>query len=185
MDFKDKSQSLAEKMNRLTAMFSENIDVANEMVLTGDDIIEHVQEKTQTIDLYSNTALSTSDIPCTEIINLSNMVEDFKYVRETLKENTDNGRRVLNSITLDLLDSDDDKRAGLVMSFAELNTAIANNMKLYMIAYKEISNVLLNLDKIRKAEKAEGPKTVNHNTVNINSPEVVSTIELIKRLSAK
>lgn len=179
MDFKDKSQSLAEKMNRLTAKFADNIDTAEEMVLTGDDIVEFIEEKTQDVQLYAG-----AEIMAAEIINLNNMVEDFKYVRETLKENTDNGRRVLNSITLDLLDSDDDKRAGLVMSFAELNTAIANNMKLYMLAYKEISNVLLNLDKIKKAEKAEKPQTIN-NTLNINSTETISTVDLIKRLTNK
>lgn len=179
MDFKDKSQSLAEKMNRLTAKFADNIDTAEEMVLTGDDIVEFIEEKTQDVQLYAG-----AEIMAAEIINLNNMVEDFKYVRETLKENTDNGRRVLNSITLDLLDSDDDKRAGLVMSFAELNTAIANNMKLYMLAYKEISNVLLNLDKIKKAEKVDQPQTVN-NTLNINSTETISTVDLIKRLTNK
>lgn len=178
MDFKDKSQSLAEKMNRLTEKFTENMETANEMVLTGDDIIEYVEEKTQDVQLYTGGELMAA-----EIINLNNMVEDFKYVRETLKENTDNGRRVLNSITLDLLDSDDEKRAGLVMSFAELNTAIANNMKLYMLAYKEISNVLLNLDKIKKAEtETGGTKTIN-NTLNINSTETISTVDLIKRLT--
>ena len=178
MDFKDKSQSLAEKMNRLTAKFADNIDTAEEMVLTGDDIVEFVEEKTQSVQLYSD------QIPATEIINLNNMVEDFKYVRETLKENTDNGRRVLNSITLDLLDSDDEKRASLIMSFAELNTAIANNMKLYMLAYKEISNVLLNLDKIKKSEEPQGPQTIN-NTLNINATETISTVDLIKRLTNK
>lgn len=178
MDFKDKSQSLAEKMNRLTEKFAENMETANEMVLTGDDIIEYVEEKTQDVQLYTGGELMAA-----EIINLNNMVEDFKYVRETLKENTDNGRRVLNSITLDLLDSDDEKRAGLVMSFAELNTAIANNMKLYMLAYKEISNVLLNLDKIKKTEtETGGTKTIN-NTLNINSTETISTVDLIKRLT--
>jgi hypothetical protein len=178
MDFKDKSQSLAEKMNRLTEKFAGNIDTANEMVLTGDDIIDFVQEKTQDVQLYTGGELMAA-----EIINLNNMVEDFKYVRETLKENTDNGRRVLNSITLDLLDSDDEKRASLIMSFAELNTAIANNMKLYMIAYKEISVVLLNLDKIKKAEEPKNPQTIN-NTLNINSTETISTVDLIKRLTA-
>lgn len=165
-------------MNRLTAKFADNLGTAEEMVLTGDDIVDYVEEKTQDVQLYVG-----AEIMAAEIINLNNMVEDFKYVRETLKENTDNGRRVLNSITLDLLDSDDEKRAGLVMSFAELNTAIANNMKLYMLAYKEISNVLLNLDKIKKAEKADNPQTIN-NTLNINSTETISTVDLIKRLTA-
>ena len=178
MDFKDKSQSLAEKMNRLTAKFAENIDTAEELVLTGDDIVEYVEDKTQDIQLYSE------QLPVAEIINLNNLVSDFQFVRETLRENTENGRRVLNSVTLDLLDTEDDKRASLIMSFAELNKAIADNMKLYIQGYKEISNVLLNLDKINKVEKPEGPQTVN-NTLNINSTETISTVDLIKRLTQK
>jgi hypothetical protein len=179
MNFKDKSQSLAEKMNRLTAKFADNLETAEEMVLTGDDIVEYVEEKTQDIQLYEEAGM-----PAVEIINLNNMVEDFRYVRETLRENTDNGRRVLNSVTLDLLDGDDDKRASLIMSFAELNKAVADNMKLYIQSYKEISNVLLNLDKIKKAEKANAPQTIN-NTLNINSTETISTVDLIKRLTNK
>jgi hypothetical protein len=174
MDFKDKSESLAEKMNKLTAKFSENIDTAEDMTIVGEDIIDHIEEKTQEIELFSE------DVNVSEIINLNNMVDDFKFVRETLKENTQNGRRVLNSVTLDLLDSDDDKRASLILSFAELNKAVADNMKLYIGAYKEISNVLLNIDKINK-NKQNSPNTVN-NTVNINSTESISTVDLIKKL---
>jgi hypothetical protein len=176
MDIKDKSESLAAKMNKLTEKFTENLEVADEMVLTGDDIVEYVEEKTQDIELYSES------LPAADVVNIQNLVDDFKYVRETLKENTDNGRRVLNSVTLDLLDSDDDKRASLIMSFAELNKAIADNMKLYINGYKEISNVLLNLDKIKKAQIGEGPKSVTNN-LTINSPEAVSTVDLIKKLA--
>lgn len=179
MDYKEKSESLAEKMNRLTSKFAENIDTAEEMVLTGDDIVDYVEEKTQDIKLYQD-----GGVPAVDIINLVTMVEDFKYVRETLRENTDNGRRVLNSVTLDLLDGDDDKRASLIMSFAELNKAVADNIKLYIQSYKDISNVLLNLDKIKKAEQADSPKTIN-NTLNINTTETVSTVDLIKRLTNK
>jgi hypothetical protein len=179
MDYKEKSESLAEKMNRLTAKFAENIDTAEEMVLTGTDIVDYVEEKTQDIKLYQD-----SGIPATDIINLVQMIDDFKYVRETLKENTDNGRRVLNSVTLDLLDGDDDKRASLIMSFAELNRAVADNIKLYIQSYKDISAVLLNLDKIKKAEKADSPQTIN-NTLNISTTETISTVDLIKKLTSK
>jgi hypothetical protein len=177
MDFKEKSESLADKMNKLTEKFTENLDVAEDLEITGSDIIDFVQEKTQDIQLYEES------LPATEIIRLQTLVEDFKYVRETLKENTDNGRRVLNSVTLDLLDSDDDKRASLIMSFAELNKAVADNMKLYIQSYKEISNVLLNLDKIKKMENPT-PDTVN-NTLNINTTEAINTVDLIKKLKGE
>jgi hypothetical protein len=179
MQYADKSNSLADKMNKITEKFSENLDTALELEVTGDDIIDYIEEKTQKIELYDD-----SNIPTTEIINLTNLVEDFKFVRETLRENTENGRRVMNSVTLDLMDSDlkPEKRAELITSFADLNKSIADNMKLYVQSYKEISNVLINIGKIKTAEMPDGPQTVNNN-LTINSPEILSTVDLIKKFS--
>lgn len=177
MSSKDKATSLANKMNKITEKFSQSIDMADELEVTGDDIVEFIEEKTQNIELFSES------IPAEEIINLKNLVDDFQYVRETLKENTDNGRRVLNAVTYDLLDSDDDKRAQLIMSFAELNKAVADNMKLYVMSYKEISNTLLNIDKIRKAQGPDAPGNVTNN-LHVHT-EAINTVDLIKSLSAK
>ena len=173
MDFKDKSESLAAKMNNITAKFTDNLDIAGELDVQGEDIVDFIEAKTIDVELYKET-------PVAEIINLKNMVDDFKYVRETLKENTQNGRRVLNSVTLDLLTSDDDKRASLIMSFAELNRAVADNMKLYINSYKEISAVLLNLDKIKKNELGEGK---GKTPLEGEYKTVVSTYDLIKQLT--
>jgi len=171
---KQKSQALAANMNKLTEKFSENLDAAEELHLTGDDIIDYVDEKTEDVALYTEEITP-------ELINLQLMIEDFKFVRETLKENTENGRRVLNSVTLDLLNTDDDKRASLIMSFAELNKAVALNMKLYLQSYKDVSSVLLNLDKITKAQNDANPQTIN-NTLNIPI-DAVSTVDLIRKLT--
>ena len=173
MDLKNKSEKLADRMNAITEKFSENIDTVDEMIITGDDILDFVEEKTQDVDLYTSTEIST-----TEIINLTNLISDFKYVRETLKENTDNGRRVLTCVTDDLLDEDPENRAELIISFSELNKAIAENMKLYVLSYKEISGVLLNIDKIQK-NKTNDPID-NAKTIN-DAP--ISTSDLIKELS--
>lgn len=164
---KIKAQSLAEKMNNLTKKF----DLAEDILIEGNDIIEYVEEHTSNVELFKDTI---------ESINLELMVEDFKFVRETLKESIENGRKVLNVVTLDLLDTEDEKRAALILSFAELNKAVADNSKLYMQSYREISTVLLNLDKIKK-EKAK--TEVTNNTININSgAETISAMDIIKRL---
>ena len=170
MDFSEKAESLADKMNKLTAKF----DLAEEAVIEGNDIVDYVEQKTEIIELHSE------NFSPTEIINLKNMVDDFAFVRESLKETTENGRRVLSSITLELLDSDDDKRASLIMSFAELNKAVSDNMKLYIQSYREISTVLLNIDKIQRS-KDNTPHTVN-NTVNVTAVEPVNTVDIIKKL---
>lgn len=177
-NLKNKSESLAEKMNNITAKFTENLELADDMEIVGDDIIDYIQEKQENIQLY------TEEVDSAVVINLNNMVDDFKFVRETLKENTENGRKVLNAVTLDLLDTDDDKRAQLILSFAELNKAVADNMKLYMQSYKDISNVLLNLDKIKKGEETNTTKTIN-NTVNVTTTEVINTTNLIKKLKGE
>ena len=49
MDFTDKANALANKLNELTEKFN----LSNEMVLSGDDIIEDVKKKTDLIELNS------------------------------------------------------------------------------------------------------------------------------------
>ena len=103
MDFTDKANSLANKMNELTAKFN----LSEEMVISGEDIIEDVKKKTDIIDLSSGKVnVVDADMEpefnsavVLELVNLQAMVEDFQYIRETLKETTDNGRRVLNKVS--------------------------------------------------------------------------------------
>lgn len=190
MDFTDKANALANKLNELTEKFN----LSNEMVLSGDDIIEDVKKKTDLIELNSGVPKlnETVDVEIDqefntslvlELVNLKAMVEDFEYIRETLKETTDNGRRVLNKVTIDLLDSDEEQRASLILSFAELNSAVGKNMSLYMDSYKQISNVLVNLDKIIKnVNKTKPASVVNNTQVNINSTEQISTAELLNKM---
>ncbi len=185
MDFTDKANSLAKKMNELTEKFN----LSEEMVLEGEDIIEDVKKKTDIIDLKTSTIKTDLTIEpefnsslVLELVNLQAMVEDFQYIRETLKETTDNGRRVLEKVTIDLLDSEDDQRASLIMSFAELNSAVGKNMSLYMDSYKQISNVLVNLDKIIKNVNKNSPSVVNNTQVNISSTEPINTAELLNKM---
>lgn len=180
MDYESKSKSLAEKMNKITEKFN----LSEELVTTGDDIIDLVKEKTEIIDLDDADELSNTLIPYKEIVNLKNMVDDFQYIRKVLKETTNNGRRVLNSVTLDLLNIDDDKRDQLIISFAELNKSVGDNMKLYMQSYKDISTVLLNIDKIKKDQNENDDKNVTNN-LTINTCEKISTIDLIEQLRNK
>lgn len=189
MDFTDKANSLAAKMNNLTERFN----LSEEMVISGEDIIEDVKKKTDIIDLSSGKVkVIDAEIEpefnstlVLELVNLQAMVEDFEYIRETLKETTDNGRRVLNKVTFDLLESDDDQRAPLITSFAELNSAVGKNMSLYMDSYKQISNVLVNLDKIIKNTNSRvpaGASVINNTQVNITSTEQISTADLLNKL---
>lgn len=175
MDFTDKADTLAKKMNKLT----ESLDLSDELLVEGQDIVEYVEEKTKDVTLYQEDSYA-------DIMNLEIMTEDFKFVRETLKEITQNARRVQNSVTLELLDEDnDDKRAGLIMSFSELSKAITDAQKLYVQSYKEMSTTLLNLDKIKKNAEPSANANVTNNNLHVHTTENISTVDLIKRLQTK
>jgi len=167
-----KADSLADRMNQLTS----KLDLSEDLLVQSDDIIDFVKEKTQKIELYNNPNYA-------DIMNLQIMTEDFRYVRETLREVTDNARRVQNSITLELLDVDNEKRANLVQSFAELSKAITDAQKLYVDSYKQMSTTLLNLDKIKKADQIEQSGNVINN-LHIHG-EAISTLDLLTKLQSK
>lgn len=180
LDLSAKAETLAEKMNKLTAKF----DLAEELLVEGEDIIDFVEEKTHTSELLSsNIDLSVSDLSAANLVNLQVMVDNFTYIRDTLKENTENGRRVLDLITLDLLDEESDKRAENVLMFTQINTAICENMRLYIASYKEISSTLINLDKVKKNENID--KVTVTNNLNVVNNETISTADLIKKLTGK
>lgn len=170
---KAKSETLADKMNAL----NEKFNLSEEMTIVGEEVEDFVQDKIQNIDLYESAGIGT-DL----IVNLESMVQDFKYVRDTLKETTDNGRKVLQYISNDLLNEDDEDgdRASLVESFAALNKAVGDNMKLYMQSYKDISSVLINIEKLREAALKQKPeKNITGDTFE---GEAVSTADLLKQM---
>jgi len=166
---KDKTIALSDKMNTLADKLSQNLDLADELTSEGDEIVKIAE-------INTDDFISTLD--SSQIINLKNMVQDFQYIRSTLKENADNGRRVLNAITLELLESDGKTNGNLVTSFAELNRAVADNMKLYIIAYKDISNTLLNINKLNSTNDTTNKPNTQAKEQKTNS--AVTTAEILK-----
>jgi hypothetical protein len=194
MDFRQKADSVAEKMNKITEKFKTNLDTADEMVLTGDDIEEYVEENTKEIELYTEPDEPT----LTQLVNLQNLLADFKYLRETLRENTDNGRKIINDLSVDILKnglSFYDPEGGvnpaeLVSAFAELNKALMENMKLYINSYKEMSNIIMNLEKIKNGGLGKPSVSNSINISNVNTGEdaessIVNVAELIKQLRSE
>jgi hypothetical protein len=171
MNYKDNAESLASKMNKL----SETLDLSEDLLVSGDDIVDYVEDTTKKIDL-------SKEVNYADIMNLEIMTEDFRFVRSTLKEVTENARRVQNAVTVDLLSDDDvDSRASLIISFAELSKAITDAQKLYVLSYKEMSTTLLNLDKIKQNDESSGSgSSVTNNNLHIYDP--VTTADLIKKL---
>lgn len=188
-DYKAKAEQISKKMNAVTQTLMSNIKVSEDMQLTGNDVIELVEETTKDVPLYS----SDNQASLTDLINLQNLLEDFKYIRDTLRENTDNGRKILNLSTVSVLDganvdlgeelSEAENQTNLIQAFATLNHSITESLKLYITAYKEISNIIINLEKVKTSQLSD--KTVNNTlVVNNSKEEIISTKDLLKQLQS-
>jgi len=181
MDLKAKSEELSKKFNKITDKFKKNLDIATDLDCTGSDLLDCVEAKTIQVE---PEVLSDQDL--ISVIDFDNLVQDFAFIRKTLKENTENGKKILNSVTCSLLDEDSDDTSNLIMAFAELNRALTDNMKLYIQSYKDISNIIMNVSKVRTL-KTNVTNNLNISNVNNNDiqPIISSTAELIKKLQAQ
>lgn len=191
-DFKAKADSISTRMNKLTDVLMSNIKTSDEMQLVGNDVIEMVEQTTKDIPLYTSEP-SKSDMSLTDLINLQNLLEDFKYIRDTLRENTDNGRKILNYTTANVLEGSNldlgeelsaaENQTNLITAYSTLNHSITESLRLYVTAYKEISNIIMNLEKVKTSQLTD--KTVNNTlVVNSNQGETISTKDLLKQLQS-
>ena len=175
-----KSLDLTTRMNKISEKFAEKIQNAEELVVYGDeleteaeDVIAEVKSlPSEDKEYHFNVNL----LP--QILNLENMMSDVKFIRETLKENADLGRRLLKMMAQELEFEPD---AELLASYSQLSTTITDNMKLFLQCYKDISNILLNISKLTKQDS---PNTVINNVTieNEKNTKIQNTAELIKQL---
>lgn len=188
----ERFQHINDKMNRITQEITKNVNLSEDLLTSADEIAEYlnssVTETTQIIprDLgdvnYANDEIRTL-APVTEIaasvVDIQAMQEDFNYMRNMLRETTQNSKRVLNSVTEELLLSDGESRAQLVVAFSELNKAQIESVKLFMQSYKEVSTILVNLSKLNNQ-----PHTVHTtNVLNIEDTAMnFSPADIVNRL---
>lgn len=170
--------SILDRINSLNNVFEQAEKVCAE------EIVEFVDSKQKEVQLYSE---EPKGVDATKVIELEFLVSDFKFTRETLKETVENGRKVIQIVTLELLDDDSDNRASLITSFAELVSSVNQSVKLLSQTYKDIAAVLESIEKTRKSQLS-GPKQTG-GTVNIDkmviTTEASSTADIIARLREK
>lgn len=179
---KSKAEALSEKMNKLTSKFAEQTTLADDMYVQGEDVEDVV---TDILDSkYSDTSSKSFNdiIPTQDAINLQMLLDDFKYVRGVLKSNADDGRKIISAVTLDIMAAEDADKADLIKSFADLNKSIAVNMDLYLKTYKEISNILVQLDKIQDKTDPEGAGDRKQGKVvlEVNATDLIKKIQKSK-----
>lgn len=172
-----RAESLAQKMNNITNKFKENLDIAEDMDVTGNDIIEFVEDKTkdlpQTLD----------DTSYLELINLNTLLQDFDYIRKTLRENAEQGRNIIKSLGIDITASDPEELAELINSYAELNKSITDTLKLFIQAYKDISTIITNLEKVKSGfNKTTNNLNITNISENPSENLIATTADIIKQI---
>jgi hypothetical protein len=191
---RNRADALAQKMNKLTDTLMSNIQTAEELHITGTEVIESVEEKTEDVDLYS------SDMNPLELLNLENLLEDFKYIRDSLRETSDNARKILSQTACQIQEGSGDlgdepsDPVELINSYAILNKALTDNMKMYVQAYKEISNIILNIDKVKNSnavknvEQSQGSQ-INNTQINVynsdDQHQAINTRDILRSLQAE
>lgn len=174
----DRANKLADKMQKITARFKENLDVADEMDISGNDIIEYAEDKTK--DLPKNL----DDASYLELINLNTLLQDFDYIRTTLRDNAEQGRSIIKTLGVDISASDPDSLAELITSYAELNKSITDTLKLFVQAYKDISTIITNLEKVKSGfNKTTNNLNITNISDNPSGLDIVSTTaDIIKQI---
>nr|DAJ72908.1 MAG TPA: Terminase DNA packaging enzyme small [Caudoviricetes sp.] len=186
----EKFEHLNNKMNKITQELTKNVEISEDILTTTEELESYlVTPKSAPIEGQLITANAEepetkSLAPVTEIaadvVDVQAMIEDFCYMRAMLRETTQNSRRVLESVTEELVLSEGESRALLVSAYSELNKAQIESVKLFMQSYKEISTILVNLTKINQSNT---PHTVHTtNVLNIEDQSHISSADIINRL---
>lgn len=172
-----RAEALARKMNNITNKFKENLDIAEDMDVTSNDIIEFVENKT------GNLPQTLDETSYLELINLNTLLQDFDYIRKTLRENSEQGRNIIKSLGVDITASDPEELAGLITSYAELNKSITDTLKLFIQAYKDISTIITNLEKVKNGfNKTTNNLNITNISENPSGNLIATTADIIKQI---
>lgn len=189
----EKFEHLTQKMNNITQALTKNVEISEDILTTTEELESYLTQPRPTKPLEGQLIIpgeplevvepgSRTLAPVTEIaadiVDVQAMIDDFCYMRTMLRETTQNSRRVLESVTEELVLSEGESRALLVSAYSELNKAQIESVKLFMQSYKEISTILVNLTKINTA----GAPTTVHTTNVLNIEDSISSADIINRL---
>lgn len=199
----EKFEAVNNRMNKITAELLKNTELSEDMLTSTEelaDILTTVNTKKtpqeNATDYFGSNSIQTLTKPkpteptdnelipviemAAEIVDVEAMISDFSYMRTMLRETTENSRRVLESVTEELVLAERESRAGLVMAFSELNKSQMEGIKLFMQSYKEVSTILVNFSKLQKENKPSNVYTTN--VLNLESSNV-SSADIINRLN--
>ena len=170
---KESADKLVQKMNAITTAFKDKVDCVDDLLVETEDIIDESSEL-----VTAEIEKPSPNVNLAEVLNLQNMIDDVKYIRETLAECSSTGKKLLKSMAQEIEMEPD---ARLLEGYSALCNVINENMKLYLQCYRDMSSIVLNLSKAQSVNN-QGPKEVTNIIVD-DGATIKSTAELIKELA--
>ena len=170
---KESADKLVQKMNSITEAFKDKVDCVDDLLVETEDIIDESSEL-----VTAEIEKPSPNVNLAEVLNLQNMIDDVKYIRETLAECSSTGKKLLKSMAQEIEMEPD---ARLLEGYSALCNVINENMKLYLQCYRDMSSIVLNLSKAQSVNN-QGPKEVTNIIVD-DGATIKSTAELIKELA--
>lgn len=107
------------------------------------------------------------------IIDLKVLVQDYQNLRQIVLSNSANSKKLLESLLIEIF-ANDSVDPEMIASYSQLLNTVNSSMKLLTSSYKEISNILMNIQKLNATQK---PKEIKVENVNI-----ISSKEIVERL---
>lgn len=114
-----------------------------------------------------------SDLKIDDIVKLELLVKDYNQMRETVLSNVEITNQVIQSLTTDMFTADS-VTPEMVSAYSSLIDTSNKSLKILTESYKNISNVLLNINKLKSKE----PKETKEN----DNVFIISTSDMIKKI---
>ena len=113
----EKFEHLNNKMNKITQELTKNVEISEDILTTTEELETYLVTPKSTNPIEGQLIASSEEstetnntrslAPVTEIaadvVDVQAMIEDFCYMRAMLRETTQNSRRVLESVTEELV----------------------------------------------------------------------------------
>lgn len=162
IDVEDESENSESTSFEMTSQTQNNQGAQNNVSIlpAPKDISENVETK-----------ISIDNIE--GIIDLKVLVQDYQNLRQIVLSNSANSKKLLESLLIEIF-ANDSVDPEMIASYSQLLNTVNSSMKLLTSSYKEISNILMNIQKLNASQK---PKEIKVENVNI-----LSSKEIVERL---
>lgn len=170
----EQAHILANKLDKLNQFF----DITQSTVDEITKEVETIEEPVIVLDDEDNS-----------IITLSLLKSDFHFIRQTLINNIENGKRVIDKISLEI-EVEEQSAGSVISAYAELVGIINSSLKLLSSSYKDIIDMNIKLNKMQKEEDSQGDKkggdktnieggvSITNNTIQASIKDIVNALQL-------